>query len=297
MKVGVLALVNERTMPIDTLAVEIEARGLESLFIGEHSHLPVASRYPIHDALPDLYKLYPSQIVLLSVAAAVTSRLRLGTSVCLPALHDPLWLAKEIATLDHVSRGRVVFGIGYGWNRAEALHHGVAFDERRRRLRESVRAITRIWGSDVASFHGEYVSFGDSWAWPKPVQRPRPPILLGASAGASTFSDIVELADGWLPSSMFHPDLSRQVSCLQSLARRRGRDPSELRHTYLGADTALSHINAQQFRDQLPSARDIEGYSALGIERFVAGIPLFSRDMALRVLDELSTFAEDASES
>jgi probable F420-dependent oxidoreductase len=171
--------------PVD-LAREAEARGFDSLYFPEHTHIPVSRRTapPAGEAeLPDMYRRTYDPYIALAAAASITKTLRLGTGVALPAQHDAISLAKTIATLDLVSGGRFTWGIGFGWNREEAENHGVAFAERRDIVREKVQAARALWGAEVASYQGEHVRFEPSWQWPKPVQRPGPPVLIGSGAG------------------------------------------------------------------------------------------------------------------
>ena len=147
----------------------------------------------------DDYRRSLDPFVALSTAASVTERILLGTGVVLAAQHDPIVLAKQIATLDHLSGGRVVFGIGFGWNRSEAADHGVEFGERREVAREHVLCMQALWSQEQAEFHGEYVSLDPCWSWPKPVQQPRVTTLIGGGATATVFAAVAEYADGWMP--------------------------------------------------------------------------------------------------
>ena len=198
---GVFALLTDQSMSAVEVALAAEARPIESLWLGEHSHMPVDTVHPYTSdgSIPESYKRTVDALISLATVASVTSRLRLGTSVTLLAEHNPIRLAKEIATLDHVSGGRIEVGIGYGWNRLETANNGVPPTKRRFVLREKLKAMELLWSEDTASFRGEWVSFGESWAWPKPVQEPRPPVLLGAPPTPHSFRDMAELMDGWMP--------------------------------------------------------------------------------------------------
>ena len=191
MLVGVTSMLTDLTMSPSELAVAVEERGFESLWLPEHSHIPTSRESPwpgskpgSDEPLPYHYPRYVDLFVSLSMAAAVTSRIRLGSSVCLVAQHDPIQLAKQVATLDHLSGGRVILGIGYGWNREEAANHGmVEWGARREIVREKVAAMRRLWSDEVASFDGDHVHVAPSWMWPKPVQRGGPPVILGGGWG------------------------------------------------------------------------------------------------------------------
>ena len=160
--------------------------------------------------------------VALGAVAATTTQLRLGTGITLVAQRDPIWLAKEVATLDHLSGGRVVFGVGYGWNKEEMASHGVAYKQRRALLREKVLMMKALWTEDVASFEGKLLRLEPSWAWPKPVQKPHPPIIMGGAAGPKTIAHMVEFCDGWMPLSTRH-DLEGNLTKVRDGGR--GRRP------------------------------------------------------------------------
>jgi probable F420-dependent oxidoreductase len=184
-------------------ALAAEEAGFDAFYVPEHTHIPVRRTAPHPRTggaeLPDdRYLRTLDPWVSLSMAAAVTSTIRLGTAVALPVEHDPITLAKTIASLDHLTGGRVVLGVGFGWNADELADHGVPAARRRTVLREYLAAMQALWSQQEASYQGEFVQFDRSWAWPKTVSQPRPPILLGARGSARTFDWIAESADGWL---------------------------------------------------------------------------------------------------
>jgi len=225
MDIGVVILPTDRSARPAELARAVEERGLESLFFGEHTHIPAErqSPYPLGDELPDEYRRTLDPFTALAAVATATSSLRFGTCVCLIAQRDPILTAKEVATLDLLSSGRVDLGVGYGWNVEEARNHRVDWSTRRRRVQEHVLAMQALWCNDLASFHGDLVDFDDVWMWPKPIQRPHPPVIVGAGPGPRTFDAIVEWADGWFPV----PFLGHQpgdVAVLRSKAEDAGRD-------------------------------------------------------------------------
>ena len=201
MDLGVTIFPTDTTIHPVELAKEVEARGFESLWYPEHSHIPTSRVTPWGGAegappLPEWYWRSHDQMVALAAAAAVTSKIKLATGITLVAQRDPLWLAKETASIDAISNGRFILGVGYGWNKEELAHHGVKYTDRRAVLRERVLAVRRLWTEDEAEFHGEHVDFSSSWSWPKPVQAGGPPVILGGAAGPKTMQDIVEFCDG-----------------------------------------------------------------------------------------------------
>ncbi len=202
MRIGLTVFLTDRTIDPVTLAREAESRGFDSLYFPEHTHIPVSrvTAPPTGDEeLNDEYKRTLDPLIAIGAAAAVTTRLHLGTGVSLVAQHDPIVMAKQLATLDLISNGRITLGVGFGWNQDEMTHHGVAYATRREQAREHVLAMIELWSHDEASFAGEYVSFGPSWSWPKPAQQPRLRTLVGGGAGPKLFAHICEYADGWFP--------------------------------------------------------------------------------------------------
>jgi probable F420-dependent oxidoreductase len=199
--IGVMLLLTDESASPFAIAKALEDRGFESMFIGEHTHMPAEPHTPYpgeKGQLPPGVNRTYDPFTALMAAATATSRLRLGTSICELAVYDPILLAKVIASVDRLSGGRLILGFGYGWNVQELENHGIAFRERRAILHENIEAMTSIWTNDVASYDGKFVSFDKIWCWPKPVQTPRPPVLLGAT-GPKGLAAAVEYADGWMP--------------------------------------------------------------------------------------------------
>ncbi len=272
MKLGVNTFVTDRSIAPDELAREVEARGFESLFVPEKTHLPVSRRtpWPGGPELPEDYKRTYDPFVALAAAAAVTRTLRIGTGICIAAARDPIVLAKEIASLDTLSGGRFIFGIGYGWNAEEMDDHGVGFDDRHEVLRDKIAAMKAIWTQDEASYDGKYVSFEPMWSWPKPVQKPHPPILMGSRASPAIFRDIAEYCDGWMPIEFF----GRSVEKMDDLRRAfddGGRDPTDIDVTVM-----------MPFVDE-PT---LERYIDAGVTRALLPLPSEGADAVLPVLDE-----------
>jgi len=272
MELGVTMFATDQAISLVELAREAEERGFSSIFIPEHTHIPTCRRTPPptgDEVLPEEYKRTLDPFVALGAAAAVTSRIRLGTGICLVAQRDPIVTAKEVATLDLISGGRVVVGVGFGWNREEMESHGVDFRRRREILREKVLAMQRLWADDKASFEGEFVRFEESWSWPKPVQKPRPPILLGGGGGPKLFAHIAEYADGWLPIggggvAAALPDLRRTME-------EAGRDPASLKVVPFGT---------------IPDRGKLGYYESIGLTEVVLRIPPAPAGLVLPMLDE-----------
>jgi probable F420-dependent oxidoreductase len=215
MKFGVLMFATDTSIGVVELARAAEERGMESLFLPEHSHIPVCRNTPFPGGgdLPEEYRRALDPLIGLAAAAAATSTLRVGTGVCLVVQRDPIQLAKEVASLDLISGGRFLFGIGAGWNLEEMADHGTDPSRRFTLLRERVAAMKQIWAHDEAEFHGSLVDFDPMWQWPKPVQRPHPPILLGGH-GPRALERVVEYADEWFPTAWRDPtEVVSQPGC------------------------------------------------------------------------------------
>ena len=213
----------------DALAREAEARGFESLWLPEHTHIPVSRRspWPGGPVLPKEYSHTYDLFVALATAAAATTRLKVASGICLLIERDPITTAKEVASVDQLSGGRLLFGIGAGWNAEEMEHHGTMFRTRWKLLKERVQAMKAIWTEDEASFDGEFVHFEPIWSWPKPVQRPHPPVILGAH-GPKALARVVDYCDGWIPIGVRSGDLPTEIGALHRLARENGRDPETI---------------------------------------------------------------------
>jgi probable F420-dependent oxidoreductase len=238
MRFGVVLFTSDRGITPARAAQAAEAAGFDSFYVPEHTHIPVR-RDALHprtgtQELPDeRYLRTLDPWVSLSMAAAVTSTIRLGTAVALPVEHDPITLAKTIATLDHLSGGRLLLGAGFGWNTDELADHGVPAGRRRTVLREYLEAMQALWSQDEASYDGEFVSFADSWAWPKPLQQPRVPIVVGAGGTQQTFTWIARSADGWM-STPGEAGLDDKVALLRQSWRDADREGQPQVHVLAG---------------------------------------------------------------
>ncbi|HEX5723802.1 MAG TPA: LLM class F420-dependent oxidoreductase [Acidimicrobiia bacterium] len=228
MDFGVMIFPTDSTPSPTELGRAAEDMGFESLWFPEHSHIPTSRETPwggVKGAapLPDWYWKTLDAFVALSAVAAVTSNLKLGTGITLVAQRDPIWLAKEVASLDVISGGRVLFGIGYGWNKEELASHGVAYNERRELLRERILMMKSLWMDEVSQYKGERIALEPSWAYPKPVQKPHPPIIMGGAAAPKTIADMVEFCDGWMPLATRH-DIAGRLDEVRSAVASAGRD-------------------------------------------------------------------------
>jgi len=226
MDLGLAHFLTDYGMPPAELARKVEERGFESLFLPEHTHIPVsrATPYPGGGELPPEYSHTLDPFVALAAAATATERLKIGTGVCLVIERDPIVTAKEVATLDQISGGRFLFGVGAGWNREEMQNHGTDPSTRFRRMRESVEAMKAIWTQDEAEYHGRLIDFDPIWAWPKPVQKPHPPVLVGG-LGEKVLDRVVAYGDEWIPNRVQSPeDLGERIAELQRRAEAAGRE-------------------------------------------------------------------------
>ncbi len=278
MDLGLIMFPTDYSIGPAHLASEAESRGYGTLWFPEHTHIPVGRKtpYPAGGELPKEYSHTLDPFVALGVAAAVTERLKLGTGICLVAQHDPIVLAKEVATLDHVSGGRFVFGIGVGWNEDEMEDHGVDPKRRRSVVREKVLAMKALWTQEEASFDGEFVRFPPSWSWPKPVQKPHPPILMGGAGGPLTFRHVIEYCDGWMPISG-RADVVRRIGELREASEAAGRDPATIRLQVFGGR---------------PDPEVLDHYQEAGAESVILWLPPASADNVLGVLDRYDPLVE-----
>lgn len=277
MRLGLTIFATDQTIDLAELARAAEDRGFASLYLPEHTHIPVsrATAAPTGDEeLAEEYRRTLDPMVGLAVCAAVTKRLLVGTGVSLVAQHDPIVYAKAWATLDHVSNGRTVFGVGFGWNREEMADHGVAYESRRLQAREHVLAMHALWADDEASFDGDFVSFAPTWSWPKPRQRPRPRTLVGGGAGPTLFAHVAEWGDGWMP--IGGAGVREALPALQAAWDAAGRD-GEPEVVPFGT---------------VPSAAKLEYYASIGCAEVVLRVPAAGRDAVLDALDGYAAFVD-----
>jgi probable F420-dependent oxidoreductase len=271
MDYGVVMFPTEYAMQPDEFARALEERGFESVWFPEHTHIPGSRRspWPGGGELPREYWSAYDPFVALMAAAGATKKLKLGTGICLVIERDPIVLAKEIATLDRLSGGRFLFGIGAGWNAEEMENHGTAFKTRWRLLRERILAMKKIWTEKEATYHGEYVNFDRIWSDPKPAQKPHPPIIMGGD-GATTFDRVVEYGDGWMPILRGNKNPVERIPELHARLKQAGRDPKSV---------PVGLFFAQPKREFLDSI------AAAGVTRAIFGCPSEPRDKVLPRLD------------
>jgi probable F420-dependent oxidoreductase len=275
-QLGVHIFLTDESIAANVLARALEDRGFESLWLPEHTHIPTSreSAWLKGQDLPREYSRMLDPFVALALAATATTTLRLATGICLVAQHDPISLAKTVATLDHVSGGRVTFGVGLGWNMEEMRDHGVDPKMRRSIVREKVLAMQGLWSHDVFGFQGEYVSFEPSWSWPKPTQQPHLPVVVGGGGGPLGFKHIAEYADGWMPdlSTMRPEKLVTRLGELASACEAVGRDPGTVELTVVAAP-----------RDP----QELERLALMGATRCVFLLPSAPEGVVLSALDDL----------
>jgi probable F420-dependent oxidoreductase len=267
MKFGIAVFPTDYAISMAELGPAVEQAGFESLWVAEHTHIPASreSPWPGGAELPKHYWHTLDPFIALTAAAQATKELKVGTGICLVIERDPIHTAKQVASLDHLSNGRFLFGIGAGWNKEEMADHGTEFSTRLKLLRERVEAMKAIWTQDVSEYHGEMVDFGPMWSWPKPIQKPHPPVILGGS-GPSVVKRVVAYADGWMPN---RGEVLSRMPELRELAQAAGR--GEIPITVYPAATT----------------EDIEQMEKAGVDRCIWYVPPDGRDQARTRLDEL----------
>jgi len=283
--VGVLTFVTERALPVTDLARACEERGIESLWLPEHPLVPVhyTTRYPLSadGKLPRPYTELPDQFATLAAAAAVTSKLRIGSCVCLVPERDTLFTAHQVATLDWLSRGRFLFGIGAGWLREEMDLFTPHFEHRFAFMREAITAMRKLWTEDAPSFEGRWVRFPPVVCRPRPVQQPHPPVILGGM-GPNAVRRVATWGDGWMPIALPPDAVASARRDIDRLAREAGRDPARISLTVMiGAPPGLE----TPALDMLPDRSVLAAYADAGADRVVVSLPTLQRDEALRHLD------------
>lgn len=277
MKIGALIFPTDYTIRMDELAVELENRGFESLFVPEHTHIPASrkSAWPGGAELPKEYSHTYDPFVALSFAAAVTKNLKLGTGICLLPQRDTITTAKSVASLDRMSNGRFLFGIGGGWNIEEMNQHGTQYKTRFARMREQVLAMKALWTQEEASYQGEHVNIEPSWQHPKPAQL-TPPVLLGGESDY-TLRRVVEYCEGWLPRARAGFDAAENLARLKTFADEAGRDMNTLSVNVFGA---------------APDAQTLSTYREAGITRAILPLPPAEDGKVLSILDKYTKILE-----
>lgn len=275
MGLGILTFITDEGINVVELGQALEQRGFESLFLAEHSHIPVDAKtpYPGGGPIPPKYYRTLDPFVALTAAAVTTEKLVLGTGIALVPQRDPILTAKEVTSLDLLSQGRFRFGVGVGWLREEIANHGVDPKVRGKVVEERLRAMIEIWTHEKAEFHGEFVNFDPIYSWPKPENKPYPPLYLGG--GPAGFKRIARLNAGWLAMTPSAKALAGQLEELRGVA---------------GDDVPVINIHAGE-----PTGKKFEGYRALGVEHLLVELPTEPRDQTLRRLDDLRAEFESIS--
>jgi probable F420-dependent oxidoreductase len=270
---GISYFATDETIEPAEMARMVEGRGFESLFVAEHTHIPVSREtpYPAGEPLPEEYWHTHDPFVALATAAAATERLRVGTAICLVVQRDPIVTAKSVASIDRLSGGRMIFGVGAGWNLEEMRNHGTDPERRFGILRERVEAMKAIWTEDEPEYHGRYVDFDPIWCWPKPVTKPHPPVLVGGN-GRTVYDRVLAYGDGWLPNRIGDDErIMARISKLRRLGEEAGRDPIPTSLQLAPRDPAL-----------------LERYERAGVSRAVYMLPAADRPEVERKLDQFT---------
>lgn len=298
MKIGIQAVISPKCVPPVVQAIEAEKRGFELVAHGEHHHLPVATPIPEfyrETGVPEFYRYVPDPMITLAAMATAAPSISVATNILLLPIHDTIMAASRMASLDHLTGGRSIFGIGVGWNQPELENHGVEFSTRVAKVREQLRAIKKLWSSDTTSFDGEFVSFSECWQGPKPIQKPHPPLLLGGRPLQRNFDLIAELCDGWLPTDTylktFGSDLETDIERLRKTAQAVGRAPDTLRNMLLFAELMLYDREPRQYAKDCPTRDTLQRYADLRLEWVVIGAPSFSEQHFLAALDHVADVA------
>ena len=282
MDFGISFFATDQTFDPPSMARMVEERGFESLFVAEHTHIPVSREtpYPAGGELPPEYWHTYDPFVALTAAAAATERLRVGTAICLVVERDPITTAKEVASLDRISGGRFVFGVGAGWNVEEMANHGTDASKRFGLMRERVEAMKAIWTQEEPSYHGRHVDFDPIWSWPKPLQEPHPPVLVGGN-GRTVYDRVLAFGDGWLPNRIGDDEkIIARVEKLQRLGADVGRDSVPVTMQLAPRDPAL-----------------LERYEKAGVTRAVYMLPAGAEDEVEAKLDRFSAAMREYSGS
>ena len=277
MKLGAFYFPTDYGINIAELAKALEDRGFDSLYVPEHTHIPTSRKtpFPSGGELPRRYSHTHDPFVGLAFAAAATKKLTIGTGICLVPQHEPIVTAKAIASLDQLSGGRFVFGIGAGWNVDEMENHGATYKTRFAIMREHVLAMKEIWAKDEAAYHGQYVKFDPIWSWPKPARKAGPPIILGGESDY-TLKRVVEYCDGWLPRPRgFDP--VKGTERLRNMAKEKGRDPSTISITVFAPP---------------PDKALLDSYQKAHLDGALLAIPDLTRDEILKQLDAWTPLAK-----
>ena len=284
MKLGVFSFNTEYSIRADVLAREAEARGFESVWFPEHTHIPASRKteWPAGGELPKEYVHMSDPFVSAAAAAVATSTIKIGTGVSLIAQHEPIALAKTIASVDHLAEGRFELGIGAGWNQDEMENHGVVYEQRWKVTIEHLEAMKTLWTTDESSFAGRYVNFDKIWLFPKPLSRPYPPIILGTLASEYGRRRAAKHADGWIPVGSLHEDLPNDIADMHTKLREEGRDPANF-------PISVFDIFETPF-DEIKRLSQIEG-----VTRAIPRCPTEDTDAVLRWMDDYARLIDQVA--
>jgi probable F420-dependent oxidoreductase len=279
MKYGVVMFPTDYSIDPVSLGKEVEARGFDSLFFPEHTHIPTSRRtpWPGGAPLPNEYSHTYDPFLALTAVAMVTGKLLLGTGICLVMERDPIVLAKEVASLDLLSGGRFLFGVGGGWNEEEMEDHGTDPKRRFKVMRERIEAMKEIWTKDEAEYHGEFVDFPPLWSWPKPVQKPHPPVYIGGN-GDHTLRRVIQYGDAWMPIPGRGANVGERMKELESMAADAGRGPIPVTvYGTMARDEVVSH------------------YHEIGVDRCIFWLPSAPADEVMPALDRYVSLMESVA--
>jgi probable F420-dependent oxidoreductase len=268
---GTMLYSTDYAMRPDEFAVACEERGFESVWFPEHTHIPASRRtpFPVQGPLPQDYWHMHDPFIALTAAAIATKKIKVATGVCLITERDPIVTAKEVASIDFLSNGRFLFGIGAGWNAEEMENHGTAFADRWKVLEERIAAMKACWTQDDSVYHGKHVNFEAIWSWPKPVQKPHPPIIMGAASSWGR-ERVAQYCDGWVPLPAQMKNIAAELADLKTRLIRHGRKLSDIEISFFWAPT---------------DADELKRYRDLGVHRAIMACPAESKDATLKLLD------------
>ena len=281
MKYGVTVFPTDYSIDPASLGKAVEERGFDSVFFPEHTHIPTSRRtpWPGGAPLPKEYSHTYDPFLALTAVAMVTKKLLLGTGICLVMEHDPIVLAKEIASLDLISGGRFLFGVGGGWNEEEMEDHGTDPKRRFKVMRERIEAMKEIWTKDEAEYHGEFVNFDPLWSWPKPVQKPHPPVYVGGN-GEHTLRRVIQYGDAWMPIPGRGANIGERMKELQAMAADAGRGPIPVTvYGTMARDEVVGH------------------YDEIGVDRCIFWLPSAPADEVLPALDRYVSLMESVAKA
>lgn len=282
MKYGVLVFPTDYSIDPVTLGKEAEARGLNSIWFPEHTHIPASRETPWPGGadLPQDYWHCMDPFTALAAVASVTSKIKLGTGICLVVEHEPIALAKQIATLDYISEGRFLFGVGGGWNVEEMANHGTDFKRRWKVQRERIEAMKEIWTKDDAEYHGEFVDFDPIWSWPKPKQAGGPPVYVGGD-GPNTFKRVIRYGDAWMPIGVrLRGSIQEKMAELKSMAEEAGRGPIPV---------AIYGV--------APTPEVVNSYIEAGVDEAIFWMPSIDESKSMQMMDAYTNVMETVAKA